>query len=324
MKNIRKIYIISGIAAIALITFFRGYRTQNYNASFPVMIYSDSAQNYEINGTESTLHIVGTIKRTLFRPDTFSGEIWIDGMEDMRNSDSKQYKIEQDHMDYNFTVGQEDANALSSLYNATLYWDSEIDLFALQVYEKNRNNYTLDGWIAVGPYSPEKTDQQIESEEGILGRILYEDEITYSEWDLKDAFYNGQTEEFVFLQQSLDKAIDTYQIAQNTNTSMEENYPLHVHFINTGLAFDHITVKQGEDAKKSILIPFRFRSYDSYKSGLTEFKTAFQTLPANVKVYDMPERILYEVQNTNRTSSLTLLPMPAKYQINVVITSQEK
>lgn len=300
-------------------------RERDCNVSIPVILYSDSAQNYALNGTESTLHMEGTVKKNLFSHAVFSGEIWLDGMEEMRNGAAKEHIIEDGHMDYCFAMGREDETALSNMYIATMYWNEENTQVVLRVLDNERSNFVLEGFVAVGPYRLEEGTADFWNEDGLLKHLLAAGEPVYSEWALPDAFYDAQKQEFVFLQQQIDRAV-TSDFADFGAETIKDFYILYASFTGTSLAFDQVEAQKNEETEKMLEVSFRFRSREEYKQGLAEFESALDGLPEEVlkENYVGTLRLRYEVSNEGGNSYLEVLAYPEQYQFDVRIGMEGK
>ena len=75
--------------------------------TIPVVLYSDSAQNYALHGEKSILHIEGSVEKKWFLPDVFEGLLWIDGMEQMKHAIriEKGFQIKENAMEYLYQDG---------------------------------------------------------------------------------------------------------------------------------------------------------------------------------------------------------------------------
>lgn len=294
-----------------------GYtRKQHYNASVPVLLYSDSAQNYALNNTETVLHIEGTFQKHLFRSATFTGTIWLEGMGDMTLV-SAEHRIEGNHMDCTFVMGREDVSELSNLYFATLYWDEKKEQILLVIFDNERTNFTLDGFAAIGPYhaGDDPFGQQTPAAY-FAGKPP-----VYDEWDLSDAFYDSEGEEFVFMQHSMQNTAASIlaDLGAVPSDSADDAYTLYVHFSGTALAYDTVTI-ENENTLKAV---FRFRTISDYREGLAQLEAALEAFTAEAaKEEALDGRRCYTMQGKERVTSLEILPYPKQYRIELQVCIQ--
>lgn len=310
-----KRYICAGLACILLTgaVFCLIYtRKHEYNASVPVLLYSDSAQNYAVNNTESILHIEGTLQKHLFRAPTFSGRIWLDCMDDMTMV-SNEHIIENNHMDCAFTVGYEDETALANVYFAALYWNEKKDQVLLIIEDNERANFTLDGFAAAGPYDAENTE--LWNADGLSAQKFTEVPPVYMEWELTDALYNNQKQEFVFFGLDEISGASLAEIGAEPSDTNEEAYTLYVHFTDTELAFDTVTL----EAENTLQTAFRFRSLSDYRNGLAQLTAALESLPAPVGISkSLDGRICCTAENKDgKVTSLEIFTHPEQYRIEM-------
>lgn len=307
--------ILTGVLCAGAIFCFCYTRKHDYDASVPVLLYSDSAQNYALNNTETILHIKGTVQKHLFRPETFSGEVWLDGMDDMK-AVSQEHTIEKKHMDCTFLTGHDDAAALANTFFATLYWNDNKDHALLVVMDNERTNFTLDGFAAIGPYYAENESLWVTDElpaESFTGKPP-----VYDEWDLVDAFFSKPEQEFAFLQYSLQNitSSDLVNAGAIPSDTSDNTYTLYVHFAKTKLAFDTVTIEKENVVK----VDFRFRTLSDYRDGLAQLEAAFEALPEEVtKEKTLDGRLCYTMEGGEKTTSLEITAYPEQYQIEVRI-----
>ncbi|MDE7300280.1 MAG: hypothetical protein K2N94_15895, partial [Lachnospiraceae bacterium] len=298
-------------------------RKRDYSVEIPVILYSDSAQNYILNGTESRLHIEGTARNRLFRSAVFSGELWLDGMEEMKNCVLDEMSIYDGKMRYLFLMGKEDIEGLTNMYTSELQWDDEKGQVLLYVYDKERPNYTLDGFVAAGPFeSPERSEELWEAG-GLLSSLLQDGEPVYGEWELQDVFYDVQEQEFVFLEQRLEEVCLAALAGDDEEARGQKEYPVYAHFAGTKLALDRVSILDYGEKEYKLEISFRFASLEEYRQGISELRAALSRLPAEVsgtEYFDGNAR--YVVEKEEGTSYLEIVPYQTHYQFNVRICTE--
>ncbi len=308
------IRILAGMLLLSAILCLIYTRKRDCSEVIPVILYSESAQNYALNGTESRLHIEGTVQKRLFRPAIFSGVIWLDGMEEMKNSFLDKMSIRGGQLSYLFLKGKADVEELANLYTAKLLWGENREQVLLRIYDNSRPNFTVDGFTAAGPYDASKGTEELWAEGSLLSSTLPGGEPVYREYDLPDALYDAQKNEFVFLGQRPEdfrSAVFTEDISE---TAGRITCPCYVHFAGTVLAFDQVSVPAaGTD--HWVEVSFRFSDLDAYRAGIAELKAALSRLPeetAETERFDGSAS--YRIAGERTESFLEIIPYQTQYR----------
>lgn len=308
------IRILAGMLLLSAILCLIYTRKRDCSEVIPVILYSESAQNYALNGTENRLHIEGTIQKRLFRPAVFSGVIWLDGMEEMKNSFLDKMSVRGGQLSYLFLKGKADVEELANLYTAKLLWGENREQVLLRIYDNSRPNFTVDGFTAAGPYDASKGTEELWAEGSLLSSALSGGEPVYMECNLPDALYDARKNEFVFLGQRPEDFCSAASSEDVLETAERISLPLYVHFEGTGLAFDQISVPAaGTD--HWVEVSFRFADLDAYRAGIAELKTALSRLPEETgETERFDGSVSYRIAGERTESFLEIIPHQTQYR----------
>ncbi|MBQ9119073.1 MAG: hypothetical protein IJY09_03320, partial [Lachnospiraceae bacterium] len=245
--------------AIVFVSVFGAFfckKEEVVSENIPVVLYSDSAQNYSLHGVKHMLIIEGKIIKRLFRADVFEGEIYLEGHEEMKQAVKVVggFRIKDNTMEYVYQDG-------TIQQNVKLLWNEKRDRLVLCFTQNERNGEPLDTYLAVGACDSLSEAKVCLSEIEIIGMNTA---VSYEEKLLREVLVNEAGTGFTFRGA---EAASEGELQQNMVLLTEDT-------AKKCLAIDSVKVMPGDGAGSEISFAFRFRSVEEMQEAYTVFQNA--------------------------------------------------
>ncbi|MBQ9118732.1 MAG: hypothetical protein IJY09_01605 [Lachnospiraceae bacterium] len=227
----------------------------------PVVLYSDSAQNYALHGEKRLLAIEGTVAKRLFRADVFEGEIYLEGHEEMKQAVKVVggFRIKGNTMEYVYQDGR-------IQQSVKLSWNEKQNRIVLYFTPNEKNGEKLDAYLAIGACDSLEKAEAYLSEAEIVG--MDTTEVVYEEKALAEVLVNEAGTGFAF------RGVE----AASEGELQRRMVLLTEDLAQKCLTIDSVKVTPTAGAGSEISFAFRFRDGAQMEEAYESFRNALNAL----------------------------------------------